>query len=451
MSMEQYAATAGSPARAGMHPAIRDGPPPDAGSPARAGMHLCQSLDRVQPWWLPCASRDAPSMALLRALDDAVPLREQGWTPIIPCPPTRNRVPLREQGCTLPNEIVEHLGGGSPARAGIAPVLTPSADAPASAPLREQGCTHARAVDRHAQHGSPARAGMDRVASLGPAGDGGSPARAGMHRIAPPRRRGAPRLPCASRDAPCRTWPRSFSGAGSPARAGMHPVANGEEPLGNGLPCASRDAPYAGLATDAGCGLPCASRDAPARLQHLMFSNTAPLREQGCTQHRRPHQGFLAGSPARAGMHPPPRGLRSPECRLPCASRDAPVSGATTSSGAKAPLREQGCTAAGRRRQGAVAGSPARAGMHRSGCCPRSAAARLPCASRDAPQGWSVAASGGVAPLRKQGCTVLRWDGSALVNGSPARAGMHLPNWPRAKSMFGLPCASRAIRTRRAT
>ncbi len=72
---------------------------------------------------------------------------------------------------------------------------------------------------------------------------------------------------------------------GSPARAGMHPVDAGVGRIRDGFPRTRGDAPY--------------TEFAETREQEV------PPHARGCTLLERATERTQAGSPARAGMHPP--------------------------------------------------------------------------------------------------------------------------------------------------
>ena len=251
--------------------------------------------------------------------------------------------------------------------------------------------------------GSPARAGIGPRACPGPRRGGWLPRASGdrpwvgppvvVVGAAPPRERGSARDRRAARRRE----------RGSPARAGIGPLDRSLELGVPGLPRASGDRPV--LDADEG-------------------TFQAPPRERGSARGGLPWRHSYSGSPARAGIGPPPTRRRPSSPWLPRVSGDRPIGGNVFESFDAAPPRERGSAppadGGDRRRRG----SPARAGIGPCrGTC-RRGRSRLPRASGDRPNLTQQLFIAIEAPPRERGSARRDVHASVCRRGSPARAGI---------------------------
>ncbi len=184
----------------------------------------------------------------------------------------------------------------------------------------------------------------------------------------------------------------------------MDPSGVGSENARRRLPRAGGDGPYSGCL--------------------LWGSNPAPPRRRGWT---RPcdHDGHPAGgSPAQAGMDPPPPPGLTRTRRLPRAGGDGPCPSAPIQVPQRAPPRRRGWTQRRLTRRGSARGSPAQAGMDPRRCGRCEASVRLPRAGGDGPFRWTVVHGLSLAPPRRRGWTEFSPQLGREHDGSPAQAGM---------------------------
>ena len=336
-----------------------------SGSPAHAGMDPAASGSPSSTSWLPRARGDGPLNLSADVRPMQAPPRTRGWTP-------------RTEGASF-------APSGSPAHAGMDPYIVTRArlaewlprargDGPppppppppkSMAPPRTRGWTSSHGAAAAPPIGSPAHAGMDPVilsvewwdSRLPRArGDGPTSLRSSPTAPrAPPRTRGW--TPHAARAA--------GDDGGSPAHAGMdHPGAG------------DQSAPVR---------LPRARGDGPLRSGGSFRGAEAPPRTRGWTalpeRTRRPG----SGSPAHAGMDPSSRTARSRHAWLPRARGDGPLRELSTSFPWGAPPRTRGWTHPVAAALARALGSPAHAGMDPGSDCAPSGWGWLPRARGDGP------------------------------------------------------------------
>ncbi len=193
--------------------------------------------------------------------------------------------------------------------------------------------------------------------------------------VAPPRRRG-----WTERE----RW-RGSGRQGSPAQAGMD---RSSASLGS----SPRRLPRAG-----GDG-PCGRADGRRRCR-------APPRRRGWTPRRDLRARLRRGSPAQAGMDPPPTRSSPPSARLPRAGGDGPGDGQHRHRGRVAPPRRRGWTRTHRGNGRRPGGSPAQAGMDPRRADHRRASRRLPRAGGDGPYTACRRVEEAAAPPRRRGWT----------------------------------------------
>jgi hypothetical protein len=241
-----------------------------------------------------------------------------------------------------------------------------------------------------------------------------------------------------------RGWTRFLSHAfpvdlGSPARAGMDPATSATRLASRWLPRSRGDGPY---------GITLATLEA-----------WAPPLARGWTPIALLTIPTLDGSPARAGMDPPPSRSMIDPTRLPRSRGDGPRLNGVTKQDLKAPPLARGWTLDGLRRPVVHRGSSARAGMDHVpvemicvvGWLPRSRGdgPRLSepaeCFSTAPPlaRGWTLEMgrnrrSAAGSPARA-GWTHFLDRRLIARRGSPARAGMDPPTAARCRSSSGLP------------
>ena len=271
-------------------------------------------------------------------------------------------------------------------------------------PPRTRGCALDGAVRGESLTGSPAHAGMrPRPGSSTPAprwfprarGDAPEPCRVEIAPVVvPPRTRG-----CAHRLRRYRA-----RDDGSPAHAGMRP----------------------GLAVISSAGLrfPRARGDAPGHQEGLGDRSGVPPRTRGCALYKRDHAEKLLGSPAHAGMRPPPSPRAPRRTRFPRARGDAPRGRRSRFAIRSVPPRTRGCAQRGLLGAGAKPGSPAHAGMRPAKADTLSRSGRFPRARGDAPRLRCQAISFTPVPPRTRGCARYRREPGRHTDGSPAHAGM---------------------------
>ena len=215
--------------------------------------------------------------------------------------------------------------------------------------------------------------------------EGGSPAHAGMDPQERCANRKHCRFPRACGDGPVafvtellpkevpprmRGWTRGqhpgCSGAdGSPAHAGMDPADDRRRGAGNRFPRACGDGP----------------EEVAAWLQGL----GVPPRMRGWTAPPWAGNGLAAGSPAHAGMDPPPAGWPRAPPGFPRACGDGPFHFFPWWKEPAVPPRMRGWTPMGFRSRPTQCGSPAHAGMDPRGCRRRTRSPWFPRACGDGP------------------------------------------------------------------
>ena len=175
----------------------------------------------------------------------------------------------------------------------------------------------------------------------------GSPAQAGMDPLRPHHRGGVTGLPRAGGDGPG-PRPRDPGWGGAPPRRRGWTLARGPNGLrGLGSPAQAGMDPRDGTPPRASSGLPRAGGDGPRRTRCCGTPQSAPPRRRGWTHapavgHPAPH-----GSPAQAGMDPPPPRPRDRRVGLPRAGGDGPATRYGPAAEGSAPPRRRGWTQRG--------------------------------------------------------------------------------------------------------
>ncbi len=272
------------------------------------------------------------------------------------------------------------------------------------APPRGRGWTRSDSGGIEERGGSPAWAGMDpsmkgslRSPSGLPRVGGDGPRALPLHEWvtqAPPRGRGW--TPCHRRPCP---WC-----VGSPAWAGMDPSSGPESRSPTGLPRVGGDGPPPWIPSRAAVG--------------------APPRGRGWTHHLLPRVTSDRGSPAWAGMDPPPPCATTDLRWLPRVGGDGPGGHRRKSELVAAPPRGRGWTLEAREVHAAAAGSPAWAGMDPFASLTSPRTWRLPRVGGDGPFGPARTVTLGAAPPRGRGWTPVTHVADEFGEGSPAWAGM---------------------------
>ena len=252
--------------------------------------------------------------------------------------------------------------------------------------------------------GSPAHAGMDPVAigwyrdSTGlprTRGDGpGSTAFVHGVDAAPPHTRGWTRMPALKR----------LRGEGSPAHAGMDPGRYLPWWMGHRLPRTRGDGPP----TPIGAG----------------FRPRAPPHTRGWTLGGWPSGGFYIGSPAHAGMDPPPGKRWATTRRLPRTRGDGPRASRPCWTRSMAPPHTRGWTYSPPTSSSGPTGSPAHAGMDPSRMTGHWLSIRLPRTRGDGPAQFQREENRATAPPHTRGWTPGIVLTRLHARGSPAHAGM---------------------------
>ncbi len=224
----------------------------------------------------------------------------------------------------------------------------------------------------------------------------GPPPRASLVCVtaAPPHARGWTLRGC------CRHSPRR----GSPARAGMDPRRLAVRGTCTRLPRTRGDGPLA------------KRRDTPPK--------RAPPHARGWTPNDVVRQLCAWGSPARAGMDPPPPSAWPSRLGLPRTRGDGPATKREAMSHRTAPPHARGWTRHEERSHESPHGSPARAGMDPRRAARWAAARGLPRTRGDGPKLLSDYRPLVQAPPHARGWTLARAVGLEGSIGSPARAGM---------------------------
>ncbi len=335
------------------------------GSPAQAGMDPCPVTGLDGAVGLPRAGGDGPKPISRDVLRAKAPPRRRGWTRDRRGLPERRGGSPAQAGMDPRGPRTRPAGPGLPRAGGDGPARRIRHATGARAPPRRRGWTHARR-DRHLrQRGSPAQAGMDPAAAVNascwmglPRAGGDGPHRYPRKRAtgrAPPRRRGWTPLDLRAH----RLCP------GSPAQAGMDPRRRGEAPRGRRLPRAGGDG--------------------PPRAAYSARRTRAPPRRRGWTRDGGTGAVPVGGSPAQAGMDPPPVTSSKRPAGLPRAGGDGPTAEPSYSATAAAPPRRRGWTRALEGILGLDAGSPAQAGMDPCSVPTAGRVSRLPRAGGDGP------------------------------------------------------------------
>ena len=212
--------------------------------------------------------------------------------------------------------------------------------------------------------------------------------------LAPPRPRGS-------------TLGKTMAGAaedGSPAPAGIDPASDYILALRPRLPRARGDRPK--------------KRIPPPP------DVTAPPRPRGSTGVRRQAVRLGRGSPAPAGIDPPPALIPDWRSRLPRARGDRPPNGRPKGARAKAPPRPRGSTLLDDPAPHHVGGSPAPAGIDPGSRRIGPTRSRLPRARGDRPERAADDAKIMAAPPRPRGSTHDHEHDARRRAGSPAPAGI---------------------------
>ena len=247
-----------------------------------------------------------------------------------------------------------------------------------------------------------------------PRARGDAPARIGGTELlprVPPRTRG-----CARRlDEPPGLAP------GSPAHAGMRPSGRAPSEGWRRFPRARGDAPV--------------SASDEARVCRV------PPRTRGCALLGDVAAEGDRGSPAHAGMRPPPRRSSRPRAWFPRARGDAPSSSIFGATLTPVPPRTRGCARGHHARRRCDRGSPAHAGMRPGSLTSTRSGRRFPRARGDAPMGGRIVRRIEPVPPRTRGCALVRAEGGGGVHGSPAHAGMRLCDGRGRRAARGFPRA----------
>ncbi len=167
----------------------------------------------------------------------------------------------------------------------------------------------------------------------------------------------------------------------------------------------------------------------------------APPRTRGWTTPTFAAAGGTCGSPAHAGMDPPPRRQPLTRPRLPRARGDGPHTRPLHAQSHPAPPRTRGWTRAKLGGWASKWGSPAHAGMDLQSFCTGSRTWWLPRARGDGPQALAAPSPAEEAPPRTRGWTQEAVPTPSPAPGSPAHAGMDPQRGPAEHVRLRLPRA----------
>ncbi len=229
------------------------------------------------------------------------------------------------------------------------------------------------------------------------------------YNAAPPRTRGSTR-PAVGGVVPC---------VGSPAYAGIDPPAD--------------------RTADRRRRLPRVRGDRPRCVRLVGLVRWAPPRTRGSTRRGRRSMRPSEGSPAYAGIDPPPTSSAKVSVRLPRVRGDRPEDWETTIAVDRAPPRTRGSTSDTAHRPLSTRGSPAYAGIDPRIATYERSRTRLPRVRGDRPISPRSRETSVLAPPRTRGSTCQTGRNHFTTLGSPAYAGIDPPAPPWRTAPSGLP------------
>ena len=332
--------------------------------------------------------------------------------------------PPRTRGSPRRRSPASERAGGSPAHAGIALLKAFTGATSRGLPRARGDRPRSPEADQDPRPAPPRTRGSPPVRGVGVHRDEGSPAHAGIAPYDAQDRRPLHRLPRARGDRPP-PLRRRGSGVLAPPRTRGSPRV--EVPLrrrAGGSPAHAGIAPPPSDPPGTGRGLPRARGDRPAASPVSVLVPEAPPRTRGSPLRQRRGVLRALGSPAHAGIAPSP-GRGGPASRwLPRARGDRPHARLLGAAHFTAPPRTRGSPRRDEVLHSQGAGSPAHAGIAPSDGPRRSGAARLPRARGDRPARRWPGAGALRAPPRTRGSPRLLPPLAFQVQGSPAHAGI---------------------------
>ena len=185
--------------------------------------------------------------------------------------------------------------------------------------------------------------------------------------------------------------------------------------------------------------LPRTRGDGPHWTFRVEGAPAAPPHTRGWTLFPSPLRATIRGSPAHAGMDPPPRASSLEPRRLPRTRGDGPGRVAGLGLHRQAPPHTRGWTVQDRGVEHRRRGSPAHAGMDPCLTSQSSRVTGLPRTRGDGPRSSAIRSSSTTAPPHTRGWTFLQWGLDLDEVGSPAHAGMDPPIVKRPSAADGLP------------
>ena len=371
------------------------------------------------PQRLPRTRGDGPHSTIMEEDACSAPPHARGWTLPLHLGVARERGSPARAGMDRALSSAARGAGGLPRTRGDGPPPVGRVVAVPRAPPHARGWTRRMGACCGSPGGSPARAGMDPVLTDTqgtvrwlPRTRGDGPLvqiHASCGITAPPHARGWT----------SKNRARADGVSGSPARAGMDRTGGGRRVWCRGLPRTRGDG--------------------PVRRDRLVGGEGAPPHARGWTRKWGSASRPVHGSPARAGMDRRRNSLSSAERRLPRTRGDGPISFLDTSLGVSAPPHARGWTGTSRASPRPAPGSPARAGMdpRASGC--RAPGRRLPRTRGDGPHASGRLTVLALAPPHARGWTRFFKPVHLCLRGSPARAGMDRRSTPSGSPARWLP------------
>ena len=382
----------------------------EPGSPAHAGIDPCCSAATAGSRRLPRTRGDRPQSVVLEDALAVAPPHTRGSTP------HPRRAEEGPAGSPAHAGIDPRQGArslrcrGLPRTRGDRPEIRSAIASTASAPPHTRGSTHRAEHRRQHEDGSPAHAGIDPRRRARPCDGTRLPRTRGDRPSCAPRQSCARRAPPHTRGSTHRQGHGGRSFVGSPAHAGIDPPRGRSLRADRGLPRTRGDRP-----SD-----PCARRS----------KRRAPPHTRGSTHLPRLRDGLDEGSPAHAGIDPPPTASRAASSRLPRTRGDRPPARSWPAAFSQAPPHTRGSTRVRRLRSNEPGGSPAHAGIDPRALDRVASPSRLPRTRGDRPrQEWRGIGSV-LAPPHTRGSTHDGQPRQALPHGSPAHAGID-PGRPR--------------------
>ncbi len=254
----------------------------DVGSPAHAGIDPRSGCAHAGEARLPRTRGDRPAERLMADPEFLAPPHTRGSTPTMTISTATEGGSPAHAGIDPEGDRVHHVGLGLPRTRGDRPAHGASATISTLAPPHTRGSTRRVGAGVHVGGGSPAHAGIDPSApraatscrrlprTRGDRPDGQGVARPQLR--APPHTRGS---------TPCCAFGRRV-GSGSPAHAGIDPAIDRLEQRTLGLPRTRGDRPVVPALRDV-------DRGAPPHTRGSTCEAHAPVRER-------------RGSPAHAGI-----------------------------------------------------------------------------------------------------------------------------------------------------